>query len=339
MRVQSTPILVRHGADGMGADAPVRLRKSGLAWVRVLLVLCGLGSLGYYGYTVADQQVYQSYENWAFDHSVSGGGPVTFVDYLRQKTWLGLLFGKGTAAPYAPVQHRAESRSYQQIAPGSVLGRVEIPRLGLQAMVREGVTTGVLAEAVGHVPATALAGQPGNFAIAAHRDTLFRALKDITDGDEVRFESPAGTYTYQVFSTRIVKPTEVSVLRPDGALPEAKLQSAAFQPGAGKLITLITCYPFYYVGSAPERFIVQGRLVGQSGPRAETPPPLKAAAAVAGPRERAHVNRERAHINNDQKPRPSRGFSHVKRRAPPAVHTPDSHHKKHHFWQRLIHRS
>ncbi len=71
----------------------------------------------------------------------------------------------------------------------------------------------MLKVAVGHVPSTALPGQPGNFAIAAHRDTLFRALKDIQTGDVVSFESPNGTYTYKVVATKIVRPTDVSVLQ------------------------------------------------------------------------------------------------------------------------------
>jgi sortase A len=100
------------------------------------------------------------------------------------------------------------------------------------------------------------------FAIAAHRDTLFRALKDIRQGDLVSFESPAGTYRYQVFSTRIVKPSDVNVLRPDGGVPSGTgTQTPMVINRNDKLLTMITCYPFYYVGSAPKRFIVQARLV------------------------------------------------------------------------------
>jgi sortase A len=127
---------------------------------------------------------------------------------------------------------------------GSVLGRVEISRLNLSAIVREGVDDATLSRAVGHLPSTALPGETGNFAIAAHRDTLFRALKDIQKDDQVSFESESGTYTYKVVSTKIVKPSDVSVLGPQGD---------------AKLLTMITCYPFYYVGSAPNRFVVQAK--------------------------------------------------------------------------------
>jgi sortase A len=129
------------------------------------------------------------------------------------------------------------------------MGRVEIPRLNLSAIVRQGVQQSTLSHAVGHVPSTQGPGAVGNFAIAAHRDTLFRALKDIKAGDTVTFQSTGGTFDYQVISTEIVKPTDVSVLRPDGSQ---------------KLLTMITCYPFYYVGSAPQRFIVTARLLKES---------------------------------------------------------------------------
>jgi sortase A len=113
-------------------------------------------------------------------------------------------------------------------------------------MVREGVDNETLSRAVGHLPYTALPGQTGNFAIAAHRDTLFRALKDIQKDDRVTFQSQTGSYTYEVVSTKIVKPSNLSVVQPQGS---------------EKLLTMITCYPFYYVGSAPKRFIVQAKLV------------------------------------------------------------------------------
>ncbi len=127
-------------------------------------------------------------------------------------------------------------------------GKLEISRLNLSAMVHEGVDAHTLSESVGHVPSTALPGESGNFALAAHRDTLFRGLKDIHLNDLITFQTENQTFTYQVENTRIVKPTDVSVLRPDG----------------GQTLTLITCYPFYYVGSAPERFIVRARLVPET---------------------------------------------------------------------------
>ena len=261
--------------------------------LRFLFLMIGICALGYYGYTLADQYVYQTYENWAFDQQIAGNTAVTFTDYLRQATPFGILLGRqqtvaskpGIEKPSAPVES-------PRPAYGSLLGRLEIARLHLSAMVREGVDEKVLSMAVGHVPATALPGQAGNFAIAAHRDTLFRALKDIRKGDVVTFQSSAGTYNYQVLATKIVKPSDVSVLRADGGgvIPATDLSGSAPQPSLTpasapvdappKLLTMITCYPFYYVGSAPKRFIVQAKLVpGDSqvhvaGAEVATPGPL-----------------------------------------------------------------
>jgi sortase A len=206
--------------------------------VRNLLIVIGILCLGYFAYTWANQAIYQVYENWALTQERAQAHPA-----------------ESMPVP-APVP-----------ADGSVIGRVRIGRLHLSAIVRQGVDEGTLKEAVGHVPSTALPGQAGNFAIAAHRDTLFRALKDIKLGDSITFESPSSQFQYQVVATKIVKPTDVSVLRPDGGglIPELNgpESNGAAKP---KLLTMITCYPFYYVGAAPERFIVEAKLVDDKTP-------------------------------------------------------------------------
>jgi sortase A len=124
---------------------------------------------------------------------------------------------------------------------GSVIGRIDVPRLKLTAMAREGVDDRTLQTAVGHVPGTALPGDAGNTAFAAHRDTFFRQLRGVRDGDEVDLTTPRGRYRYRVTSTHVVRPEDVSVLAPT--------EHAA--------LTLVTCYPFSYVGSAPYRFVVR----------------------------------------------------------------------------------
>ena len=129
--------------------------------------------------------------------------------------------------------------------PGAVIGRLVIPRLQLRAIVREGDGSHVLDVALGHVPGTAMPGAPGNVGIAGHRDTLFRCLRNITKDDQIIFQTTHGDYTYSVEDTQIVKPRDVAVLDP-GPYPE---------------ITLVTCYPFYYIGAAPDRFIVHARLL------------------------------------------------------------------------------
>lgn len=221
-----------------------------LSIAQAVLFLFGVAALGYYGYSLADEHIYQVYENWAFDQEMAGHR-VTFADYLREKTPLGFLVGEAAAKPLVSAPASSAVQPQFSAAPqpvrGAVLGRLRIARLNLSAIVREGIDEATLSRAVGHIPTTAFPGQPGNFAIAAHRDTLFRALKDIKKGDQASFQSPAGTYSYQVVSTKIVRPTDISVLQPEGNQ---------------KLLTMITCYPFYYVGSAPKRFIVQAKLVG-----------------------------------------------------------------------------
>jgi sortase A len=114
-------------------------------------------------------------------------------------------------------------------------------------MVREGTGEDTLGLSLGHIPSTALPGQNGNVAVAGHRDTLLRGLGGIRQNDLIFFETLGGKYVYQVERTQIVKPEDVSVLK-TGQHPE---------------LTLITCYPFYYVGSAPDRFIVKARQVSQ----------------------------------------------------------------------------
>jgi len=128
---------------------------------------------------------------------------------------------------------------------GTVIGRLDVPRLNLSVVAREGVDERTLDLAVGHVPGTALPGDSGNAAFAAHRDTFFRPLRRVRDGDVVSVTTPRGTYRYLVTSTRVVGPDDVSVL----------------DPTSESTLTLVTCYPFTYIGSAPYRFIVRGELL------------------------------------------------------------------------------
>lgn len=125
-----------------------------------------------------------------------------------------------------------------------LLGRITVPRLDLSAMVNEGVDDNTLSLAIGHIPGTALPGPAGNVAVAAHRDTFFRPLKDIKPNDEIDFLTSQGEYRYRVQSLRIVNPEDVEVLKPSSE-PE---------------LTLITCYPFDFFGHAPKRFVVQALL-------------------------------------------------------------------------------
>ncbi len=128
---------------------------------------------------------------------------------------------------------------------GSVVGRVEIDRLGLSTMIFEGTSDRTLELGVGHLAGSAVPAASGNVVLAAHRDTFFRPLRKIQTGDAIVLTTPRGRYAYQVQSTEVVKPTDVSVI----------------QPTRNAQLTLITCYPFTFLGAAPERFIVHAARV------------------------------------------------------------------------------
>jgi len=119
-----------------------------------------------------------------------------------------------------------------------------IPRLETQLYVVEGVDQADLRRGPGHMPGTAMPGSNGNCVIAAHRDTHFRVLKDIQKGDDIVLETHDGEFLYRVIGTRIISPKNTAVI----------------QPVSGRVLNLITCYPFYYVGHAPKRFVVQAEL-------------------------------------------------------------------------------
>jgi sortase A len=174
--------------------------------------------LGFVAYTYVARYVYQEYETWAFDRDLTARRALPTVP----------------APVPAPLQ------------PGTLIGKIGIQRLGISAIVKEGVDGGTLSLAVGHIPSTALPGKVGNVGVAAHRDTLFRNLKDVKRDDEITLTTLDGEYLYRVVSFKVVNPTDVSVL----------------DPTAGEMtLTLVTCYPFYFVGHAPKRFIVRARQV------------------------------------------------------------------------------
>jgi sortase A len=235
--------------------------------VELFFLFAGIAALGVWGWSMIHESVYQDWSNWAFDRGLAGE-KISIADYLKDK-WAG--YGRApepagettaptTAAPITADRPRAAAKN-------ALVGRIEIPRLHLQAVVREGTGTKTLDIALGHIAGTALPGQNGDVAVAGHRDRLFRGLKDIKTGDQIVFETPTTKFAYQVEGTQVVKPTDVGVLKA-GVYPE---------------LTLVTCYPFSYIGSAPDRFIVKARQVEQvamSKPLS-APQPLAAASKPA----------------------------------------------------------
>jgi sortase A len=135
--------------------------------------------------------------------------------------------------------------SHRRIHHGDVLGRLTIPRLNLSVMVFEGDDAAILKQGAGHIPATSLPPENGNLGIAAHRDTYFRPLRLIRPNDLIEFTTPQGVSRYRVTDAEIVRPSDIQVV--------AKAR--------GRDLTLVTCYPFYYLGSAPKRWIVHAKQI------------------------------------------------------------------------------
>jgi sortase A len=184
-----------------------------LTWAQRALFTCAILLLGYCGYALVDA--------WTFQRRESGD-----LDRLLR-------------------DRRVASESAPAAAADGLIGRMEIPRLLLSTIVVEGVDKITLRRAVGHIPGTALPGDPGNVGLAGHRDTFFRSLKDVRIKDEVQFSTLRGNFRYEVESIRVVEPDNVGVLAPSGE----------------NVLTLVTCYPFYYFGPAPQRWIVRARQV------------------------------------------------------------------------------
>ena len=132
-------------------------------------------------------------------------------------------------------------------AAGVLLGRLEAPSVKLSTAVLEGSDDATLSRGSGHIEDTPFPGQPGNVGIAGHRDTTFRALRNIHIGDALEFKTADRLYRYRISKTWIVGPDDVYVLDPTP------------QPA----LTLVTCYPFEFVGHAPNRFIVRAEFEGE----------------------------------------------------------------------------
>jgi sortase A len=155
----------------------------------------------------------------------------------------GRLFRNREARELA--QFRPDRPATLQPVSGGLVGQIAITRLGVATIVMEGVDDTTLRRAAGHIPGTGLPGQIGNIGIAAHRDTFFRPLRNIRQSDIITLTTLSGAYRYRVVSTRVVNPSDVSALQSDGR----------------EVLTLVTCFPFYFIGAAPKRFIVRAERV------------------------------------------------------------------------------
>jgi sortase A len=187
-----------------------------------------------------------------------------WIAHFLEYALLGLAIGCFGFYAYETVEARRfqaiqaaefEQAAKTKVAPagvkaGSLVGMLDVPRLRLTTPVVEGDDDRTLKRAVGHLPDTPLPWEGGNSALAGHRDGLFRPLKDVKVGDEIRFRTTRDEFRYRVTKTSIVKPDDVSVL----------------QSKSEPSLTLITCYPFYYVGSAPKRFVIHAERLDLATP-------------------------------------------------------------------------
>jgi sortase A len=138
---------------------------------------------------------------------------------------------------------RKEKPAATNLHTGDLIGKIDIGRVGLSAIIAEGTDNRTLRRAVGHVPSTPLPGDDGNVVLAGHRDSFFRALRTVQEGDEIELTTPGATLRYEITSIEVVGAEDTDVL----------------WPTREKSLTLITCYPFHYIGPAPDRYVVRAR--------------------------------------------------------------------------------
>jgi sortase A len=181
-----------------------------IRWAQRVFIICGVAALSYIGLTLLNARSYQKNAELTLERQI-----------------------------FAQEAHRINLPK-QAAKEGDVLGRIEIPRIGVSVMVLQGTTSQTLLHGVGHIDGTALPGELGNVGIAGHRDTFFRGLKDIRKNDEIQIQTAAGITRYEVDWIQITVPSDVAIVSPTSNFS----------------LTIVTCYPFHFIGAAPERFVV-----------------------------------------------------------------------------------
>jgi sortase A len=214
---------------------PTRIALA-LRWSQYFFFLVGVLAMSYCATVLLDRWPFQAYQTWRFERALKDAQTPARTIQQPASSPLPAQAETGRA--------RAVSFGIEGLA-GSPLGRIETSSIGLAAMIMEGIDGRTLRHAVGHIPGTPLPGLQGNVAIAGHRDTFFRGLRNIRKDDEITLTTLNGTYRYRVDSTQVVAPEHTEVLDDSG---EA-------------ILTLVTCYPFYFVGSAPKRFVVRAHRI------------------------------------------------------------------------------
>lgn len=207
---------------------PRPLLHRALRVAEVALAGAGVACLVVYAAACAQSSLWQARESEAFDRAVRERLHAEAPD---QSDWSPGRIAKYEASRAAPVR---------------ALARLEIPAAELSVMVLDGTDESTLDRAVGRIEGTARPGEPGNLGIAGHRDGYFRGLQQLNPGDVIRLATLEGVAQYRVAEIDVVAPERVDVLAPT----------------AEPTLTLVTCYPFYFVGDAPERYVVHAVRVG-----------------------------------------------------------------------------
>ena len=232
------------------------MHSSVLPFAHRLFLSLGVATLVYVGGTAAYAVVYQRYQSWKFE-----GALVTATARNLKRARVSAIARNLKLEAVAPTVIKAgiveEAAGLRE---GDVVGKLEVPRIGISVMVLQGIENDTLTVGVGHVPGTPLPGSDANVVIAAHRDTFFRKLEGIMVGDSIQFATVRGTYGYVVDSTEIVDPEDTQVM-------ESRARAE---------LTLITCYPFYFVGAAPKRFVVHAQPPSDERLRIQAPREVQA---------------------------------------------------------------
>jgi sortase A len=209
-----------------------------LRWARFLFLVVGVLTLSYCTFVLINTWAFQAYQTWRFERALKDAQKSARNDSQPGSPQLS---ARGDADRARAASFGIDGRA------GSPLGRIEIGSIGLAAMIMEGADGKTLRHAIGHIVGTLLPGQHGNVALAGHRDTFFRGLRNIHKDDKITLTTLHGSFSYRVDSTRVVEPE----------------YTQALVATADDVLTLVTCYPFYYVGPAPKRFIVRAHRISK----------------------------------------------------------------------------
>ena len=218
--------------------------KKKLRWIQRLLLLIAIVCLGSYAYAFLDTRLYDYQQSRRLEQALQEQAKTNHRPAAETDSFESFQKAATEKEEEADGGEIAEP-PLPDLPEGELIGRLEVPRVGLSALVLEGVGHRTLRRGAGHIPETALPAQDGNVGIAGHRDSFFRGLKDVGKDDVIKLTTLRGIYHYRVEWIRIVNPQDTEVLAETG------------EPA----LTLVTCYPFYYVGSAPKRFIVRAERI------------------------------------------------------------------------------